>query len=74
MSQGVDAVIAEYQRLRAEKPDGYDFGEGQLDALGDALMQHGKQAEAIAIYQLNCKQFPESAKARAKLEEVQGKQ
>jgi hypothetical protein len=72
MSRGADAAIAEYHRLRAEKPDGYDFGEGQLDALGDALMQHGKKAEAIAIYQLNCKQFPESAKARAKLEEVQG--
>ena len=40
---------------------------------GDALMQHGKQAEAIAIYQLNCEQLPESAKARAKLEDLQGK-
>ncbi len=73
MSRGIDAGIAEYHRLRAEKPDGYDFGEGQLDALGDALMQHGKQAEAIAIYQLNHKQFPESVKARAKLAEVQEK-
>ena len=73
MSRGVDAAIAEYHRLRAEKPDGYDFGEGQLDGLGDALMQHGKRAEAIAIYQFNCKQFPESEKARAKLEKVQGK-
>jgi imidazolonepropionase-like amidohydrolase len=72
MSRGVVAAIAEYHRLRAEKPDGYDFGEGQLDALGDALMQHGKKADAIAIYQLNCKQFPESAKARAKLAKVQG--
>jgi len=74
MSRGVEAAIAEYHRLRAEKPDGYDFGEGQLDALGDALMQHGKRAEAIAIYQLNCDQFPDSVKARAKLEEARGEQ
>lgn len=72
MSRGIDAAIAEYHRLRAEKPDRYDFGEGQLDALGDALMKHGKQAEAIAIYELNHKQFPESAKARAKLAESKG--
>jgi hypothetical protein len=73
MSRGIDAAIAEYHRIRAEDPDRYDFGEGQLDALGDALMKHGKQAEAIAIYELNHKQFPESEKARAKLAEVQGK-
>jgi len=74
MSRGVDAAIAEYNRLRTEEPEGYDFGEGQLEALGDALMQHGKQAEAISIYEFNCNQFPESAKARAKLREVKGKQ
>jgi len=74
MSRGAEAAIAEYHRLRAEKPDGYDFGEGQLDALGDALMQHGKRAEAIAIYQLNCDQFPDSVEARAKLEEARKKQ
>jgi imidazolonepropionase-like amidohydrolase len=73
MSRGVDEAIAEYHRLRAEKPDRYDFGEGQLDALGDALMKHGKKAEAIAIYELNHEQFPESAKARTKLAEARGK-
>lgn len=74
MSRGVEAAIAEYHRLRKEESDEYDFGEGQLDALGDALMQHGKRAEAIAIYQLNAEQFPDSEEARAKLDEVRKKQ
>jgi imidazolonepropionase-like amidohydrolase len=70
MSRGVDAAIAEYHELRAEKSDRYDFGEGQLDALGNALMQHGKRLEALAIYRLNCEQFPESPTACAKLKRV----
>jgi imidazolonepropionase-like amidohydrolase len=74
MSRGVDAAISEYHELRAERSDRYDFGEGQLDALGNALMQHGKRLEAIAIYRLNCEQFPESPTACAKLKRVEGKE
>jgi imidazolonepropionase-like amidohydrolase len=72
MSRGVEAAIAEYHELRAEESDRYDFGEGQLDALGKALMQHGKRLEAIAIYRLNCEQFPESPTACAKLNSFEG--
>jgi Flp pilus assembly protein TadD len=63
MSRGIDAAIAEYQRLKAEEPDEWDFSEGQLDALGRAISQHGKKAEAIAIFELNCEQFPHSSNA-----------
>lgn len=74
MSRGVDAAIAEYHELRAERSDRYDFGEGQLDALGNALIQHGKRLEAIAVYRLNCEQFPESPTACAKLKRVAGRE
>jgi imidazolonepropionase-like amidohydrolase len=63
MSRGIDAAIAEYQRLKAEEPDAWDFSEGQLDALGRAMSQHGKKAEAVAIFELNCEQFPRSSNA-----------
>lgn len=63
MSSGVEGARAEYQRLRTEEPDSWDFSEGQLDALGDALIKHGKLTEAIGILRLNCEQFPASAVA-----------
>jgi imidazolonepropionase-like amidohydrolase len=61
MARGTDAAIVEYHRLRAEEPDAWDFSEGQLKALGDAMFQHGKKAEATAIFELNCEQFPHSS-------------
>ncbi|NNF06351.1 MAG: amidohydrolase family protein [Candidatus Eisenbacteria bacterium] len=61
MSKGVDAAIEEYQRLRNEESEEWDFSEGQLNALGYAMMQHGKLTEATKIFQLNCDQYPESA-------------
>ena len=63
MAQGADAAIAEYHRLRSEESDAWDFSEGQLNALGYAVMNHGKTAEALAIFKLNCEQFPESSNA-----------
>jgi tetratricopeptide (TPR) repeat protein len=63
MAQGPDAATAKYQRLRSEQSDAWDFSEGQLDALGRAMIQHGKVREAVAIFQLNCEQFPRSSKA-----------
>jgi tetratricopeptide (TPR) repeat protein len=63
MARGADAAIAEYHRLRTEESDDWDFSEGQLDALGRALIQHGKTAEAVAIFRLNCEQFPHSSNA-----------
>ena len=63
MARGVETAIVEYHRLRAKEPDGWDFTEGQLDALGSAMMKHGKLAEATIIFQLNCEQYPESSNA-----------
>jgi imidazolonepropionase-like amidohydrolase len=67
MARGVDAAIAEYRRLRTEEPDAWDFSEGQLNALGEAMFKHGKKAEATAIFELNIEQFPSSFSAWNKL-------
>lgn len=61
MANGLEETIAEYHRLREEEPDEWDFSEPQLNALGYAMMQHGKLVEATGIFQLNCEQYPESA-------------
>jgi hypothetical protein len=71
MSQGVDSAIAEYGRLRAEEPDAWDFSEGQLEALGDALIRHGKVAEAVAILNLNSEQYPSSPRVWISLGKAQ---
>ncbi len=60
MREGAQAAIAEYRRLRAEEPEGYDFSEPQLNALGYALLQHQRYDDAIAIFLLNVETFPKS--------------
>ena len=61
MSKGVDAAIAEYRRLLRDEAEKWDFREPQLNTLGYALMKHGKNAEAIAIFKLNAERFPASS-------------
>jgi hypothetical protein len=63
MAQGTDAAVDKYHRLLESEPDEWDFSEGQLNALGDAMIQHGKAEAAVAIFGLNCEQFPESSNA-----------
>ncbi|MEM8560491.1 MAG: DUF3471 domain-containing protein, partial [Bacteroidota bacterium] len=55
---GVEAALAQYRQLKSEDPDGYDFGEGQLNALGYYFLQEGDTDAAISIFQLNVEQFP----------------
>ena len=45
--------LQQYHELRTEQPDQWDFSEGQLDALGYAMIQHGKADAAVAIFELN---------------------
>ena len=60
LREGVDSAIEEYHRLRREQPEGYDFSEPQLNALGYALIQHNKVEDAVGIFRLNVEMFPES--------------
>ncbi len=56
--------------MRREEPDRWDFSEQQLNALGDALLQHDRIADAIAIFVLNVDMFPESFNAYDSLGEA----
>jgi predicted Zn-dependent protease len=68
--KGAAAAFAEYRRLRAEKPDGYEFGEAELNRLGYELLKTGKPADAIAILRLNAEAFPASPNAQDSLREA----
>ena len=59
-TEGVQATIEEYQRLRAEHGDEYNFAEYELDNLGYDLLRKGKSADGIAILKLNAEQYPAS--------------
>jgi CubicO group peptidase (beta-lactamase class C family) len=60
-AKGVDAALAIYQRLRTTEPNVYDFGEGELNRLGYALLGTGDVAGAVRVFELNAQQHPESS-------------
>jgi hypothetical protein len=62
-AKGADAGLAEYERLRASEPNAYDFGEGELNGLGYALLGMRDVAGAIRVFELNTRQFPSSSNA-----------
>lgn len=86
--EGIDATIAAYRQLRERfyGRGALDFGEGALNGFGYVLLGEGRAEDAVAIFQLNVEQYPESANAwdslgeaylaagdRARAEEAYGK-
>jgi CubicO group peptidase (beta-lactamase class C family) len=61
-AQGIDAAVALYQQLRTTATR-YDFSEQELNGLGYTLLERGRPADAIRIFELNVRQFPASANA-----------
>jgi CubicO group peptidase (beta-lactamase class C family) len=53
-------AVARYRELKAKAPDQYDFRENELNRLGYTLLQGGRVADAIDIFQLNVEAYPES--------------
>jgi tetratricopeptide (TPR) repeat protein len=62
--EGVEAAVGLYRDLRDRfhGRGSYDFGEGTLNELGYELLEEAPP-DAIAVFQLNAEQFPESANA-----------
>lgn len=68
-TRSVDAAVQQYHELNAAQPATYDFGEGELNSLGYRLIRQKKFAEAIRIFQLNIKAYPQSSNAYDSLAE-----
>ena len=62
-AEGIDETVAAYRELRERfyGRGAFDFGENVLNMFGYRLLEQGKAADAVAIFQLNAEQFPESA-------------
>ena len=59
-SKGLQGVQQEYTYLRSYYPK-HRFNESLLNTLGYSLMQSGKMDEALVIFKLNTKEYPEEA-------------
>ena len=60
-SSGIDAAAKQYRDLKAAAPATYNFDESELNNLGYQLIRANKFKEAIRIFQMNVKAFPNSA-------------
>jgi cytochrome c-type biogenesis protein CcmH/NrfG len=54
-------------RKRSYGSGGYDFREPTLDEVGEYAMGHNDTAGAVKIFELNMRQFPESASVYQRL-------
>lgn len=61
--KGIEGAIAEYHRLKSTNPDGYNFGEGELDWLRNGLVYSNMIIEAAEIDKLTIEEYPDSWKA-----------
>jgi fermentation-respiration switch protein FrsA (DUF1100 family) len=59
-SQGLEPALAQYRALKSETPPRYSFKESELSHLGYDLLRKERFGEAIAIFELNTKTFPQS--------------
>jgi D-alanyl-D-alanine-carboxypeptidase/D-alanyl-D-alanine-endopeptidase len=61
-TQGVDAALATYQNLKADKTT-YEFDESALNILGYTYMGSDKLQEALAVFKITIDEFPDSFNA-----------
>lgn len=59
--KNVDDAIKRYYEAKEKSFDDYNFKEGQLNVLGYNLLQGQRYKDAIKIFELNVKEFPNSA-------------
>jgi CubicO group peptidase (beta-lactamase class C family) len=58
--QSIDAILALYEQLRTSEAARYDFSEPELNGLGYTLLGKGRNNDAIRVFELNVRQFPNS--------------
>lgn len=69
-AEGVEAAMQRYRELNTRDSGGDDIGEGILNALGYRLLDNGQYESAVAVLELNTRQYPESLNVWDSLGEV----
>jgi acetyl esterase/lipase len=68
--EGVAAAIAAFEAQRRNDPNVAPFREQTLNAAGYALLGEGRNADAIEVFQLNVRAYPQSANVYDSLAEA----
>ncbi|HEX8155473.1 MAG TPA: alpha/beta fold hydrolase [Thermoanaerobaculia bacterium] len=69
-TEGVAAARAEFEARRARNPNAVLFEESTLNAAGYVLLGEGRKADAIEVFKLNVRAYPESANVYDSLAEA----
>lgn len=70
INSDVQKAIEQYRDLKKNRPDAYDFSEGELCNLGFKLLNNDRLDEAVKIVNLNLEFFPASAETYSLLAEA----
>lgn len=73
VNRGVDATLARYRELKRTKATDYTFDERGLNSLGFMALEKGRNADAVAIFQLNAEEYPTSGRVYYSLAEAYAK-
>ncbi len=57
---GIDDGIKKYYELKETKFEGYIFGEQELNALGYQLLSKDQTDDAVAVFEINILEYPDS--------------
>jgi len=58
--KGIDAAIKAFDQAKQGPPSSFYIDESQINQLGYQLLRRGKTKEAIAVFELNVREFPGS--------------
>lgn len=70
-ANGAAAAAAQFRELRAQKPNDYNFGPGQLNIVILRLIQHRKLQDALTLLAVATEAYPEESGFQARTGEVQ---
>jgi predicted Zn-dependent protease len=69
-TSGAAAAAAQFRELKAQKPEEYNFGPGQLNTLILRLMQHRKLQDALTLLAVATEAYPEESGFHARTGEA----
>jgi glyoxylase-like metal-dependent hydrolase (beta-lactamase superfamily II) len=58
VEHGVETAVSRYWQLKHEQPDGWSYGENELNMLGYQLLARDRVEDAIVIFELNVEVYP----------------
>ncbi len=61
--EGLSVGLNTYAKLKKEEASSYNFGEAELERLGQQYLESAETDKAISVFELNLQSYPESSNA-----------